>query len=164
MKSIIVAYDKQRGIGAENDLLWMRDLPADLKHFRKLTVGKTVIMGRKTFESIGSKPLPDRQNIVLSRSPIGTSNVITAGSLEAAYAMAQYRIFIIGGEMVYRKALADAEMIYATEVDATFPQASVFFPEIKLTLWQEVSREHHEADDKNKYSYDFVVYRKRIDK
>lgn len=163
MKAIVVAYDQNRGIGAENDLLWMRDLPADLAHFKKLTTGKSIIMGRKTFESIGSKPLPNRQNIVLSRTPTGVEKVITAGSLQAAYAMAQFPIFVIGGESVFREALSTINIIYATEVDAEFPQATVFFPEIDAGVWYEVSREHHDADEKNKYSFDFVEYRKRID-
>lgn len=158
MKSIVVAYDKNRGIGADNDLLWMRDLPADLKHVRKLTLGKSIIMGRKTFESIGSRPLPDRQNIVLSRTSTGVEKVITAGSLQAAYAMAQFPIVVFGGASVYRDALPDIDTIYATEVDADFPQATVFFPEIDMNEWEEVSREHHEADEKNKYAFDFVVY------
>ena len=157
---MVVAYDRNRGIGAENDLLWQRDLPADLKHFRRLTIGKSIIMGRKTFESIGSKPLPDRQNIVLSRTPTGVEKVITAGSLQAAYAMAQYPIVVIGGESVFREALSDVDTIYATEVDAEFPQATVFFPKIVADDWQETSREHHEADEKNKYAFDFVEYQK----
>jgi dihydrofolate reductase len=163
MKAIVVAYDQNRGIGADNDLLWMRDLPADLAHFKKLTTGKSIIMGRKTFESIGAKPLPDRQNIVLSRTPTGVEKVITAGSLQAAYAMAQYPIMVIGGESVFRKSLPDVDTIYATEVDASFPQATVFFPEIDKNIWHEVSREHHEADEKNKYAFDFVEYHKSID-
>lgn len=157
---MVVAYDRSRGIGAENDLLWQRDLPADLKHFRRLTIGKSIIMGRKTFESIGSKPLPDRQNIVLSRTPTGAEKVITAGSLQAAYAMAQYPIVIIGGESVFREALPDTDTIYATEVDAEFPHATVFFTKIVADDWQETSREHHEADEKNKYAFDFVEYQK----
>lgn len=157
---MVVAYDKNRGIGADNDLLWQRDLPADLRHFRKLTIGKSIIMGRKTFESIGSKPLPDRQNIVLSSRPTGVDKVITAGSLAAAYAMAQYPVVVIGGESVFREALPDVDVIYATEVDADFPQASIFFPEIDKNEWQEVAREHNKADDKNKYDFDFVEYRK----
>lgn len=160
MKAIFVAYDKNRGIGANNDLLWLRDLPADLARFRKLTTGSSIIMGRKTFESIGSKPLPNRQNIVLSRTPTGVEKVITAGSLQAAYAIAQFPIFVIGGESVFRESLESVDTIYATEVQAEFPQASVFFPAIDMNIWEEVSREHHEADEKNKYPFDFVKYTK----
>jgi len=162
MKAIVVAYDRNRGIGANNDLLWMRDLPADLKHFKKLTTGKSIIMGRKTFESIGSKPLPDRQNIVLSRTPTGVGKVLTAGSLEAAYAIAQFPIYVIGGESVFRESLPDVDTIYATEVGSGFPQATVFFPEIDMNEWEEVSREQHGSDEKNKYPFDFVVYRRRV--
>ncbi len=158
MKSIVVAYDKNRGIGADNDLLWMRDLPADLMHFKQLTTGKSIIMGRKTFGSIGSKPLPNRQNIVLSRTPTGVEKVITAGSLKAAYAIAQFPIFVIGGESVFRESLPDVDTIYATEVDAEFPQATVFFPTFDKNDWEEVSRERHEADEKNKFNFDFVKY------
>lgn len=160
MKSMVVAYDRNRGIGAEGDLLWQRDLPADLQHFKKLTTGKSIIMGRKTFESIGSKPLPDRQNIVLSRTPTGVTKVLTCNSLTAAYAMAQYPVVVIGGESVFREALPDVDTIYATEVNADFPQATVFFPAIDMSVWHEVSREHYEADEKNKYAFDFVELRK----
>ena len=156
---MVVAYDKQRGIGANNDLLWQRDLPADLAHFKKMTIGKSIIMGRKTFESIG-RPLPDRQNIVLSQTPTGVAGVMTAGSLGAAYAIAQYEPVVIGGESVFRAALADVDTIYATEVDAEFPEATVFFPEIDSKQWREVAREHHEADEHNKYDFDFVTYEK----
>lgn len=158
MKSIVVAYDRKHGIGADNDLLWQRDLPADLAHFKQLTTGKSIVMGRKTFVSIGSRPLPNRQNIVLAHTPTGVEKVLTAHSLEAAYALAQYDIVIIGGESVYRAALADVDTIYATEVDAEFPQATVFFPAMDTTKWRETAREHHAADEKNAYAFDFVVY------
>ncbi len=162
MKAIVVAVDKNRGIGAANDLLWQRDLPADLAHFKKLTTGKTVIMGRNTFESIG-RPLPDRQNIVVSRSePTGVKGVLTAYSLEAAYALAQYDIRVIGGGQIYEQAINDMDVLYVTEVAASFPQATIFFPEIDKTIWYEASREHHEADEKNKYAFDFVKYERKV--
>lgn len=160
MKSMVVAYDQQRGIGANNDLLWQRDLPSDLAHFKKLTTGKSIIMGRKTFESIG-RPLPDRQNIVLSQTPTGVPGVLTAGSLGAAYAIAQYEPVVIGGESVFRAALPDVDTIYATEVDAEFPEATVFFPEINGSEWREVTREYNDADERNKYAFDFVTYQRR---
>lgn len=158
MKSIIVAYDKHRGIGADNDLLWMRDLPADLAHFKKLTTGKSIVMGRRTFESIGSRPLPNRQNIVVSRTPTGVDGVITCLSLSAAYDMAQYEVFVIGGAQIYEAALDQMDRLYITEVDAEFPQATVFFPEFDASQWQEISREHHPVDEKNRYAFDWVVY------
>ena len=157
MKAIVVAIDKNRGIGADNDLLWVRDLPADLAHFKKLTTGGSIIMGRKTFESIG-RPLPNRENIVVSRTPAGVQGVLTAMSLDSAYELARYPIFVIGGGQIYMAAINEMDVLYVTEVQAEFPQATVFFPQIDKTVWREVSREHHEADDKNKYAFDFVEY------
>lgn len=160
MKAIIVAIDKKNGIGAENDLLWQRDLPADLAHFKKLTIGKSIIMGRKTYESIG-RPLPDRQNIVVSRKgPTGVLGTLSAYSLEAAYSIAQYDVCVIGGGQIYAAALDDMDILYVTEVDAEFPKATVFFPKISAKVWREISREHHEIDDKNKYAFDFVTYQR----
>ncbi len=158
MKSILVAYDKNNGIGADNDLLWGRDLPADLAHFKTLTMGKSIVMGRKTFESIG-RALPGRQNIVVSRSGYAApEGVLVVPSLEAAYDAADNDVAIIGGGQIYEHALKDIDIIYATEVDAEFPQATVFFPEISQEIWLETSRERHEADERNKYAYEFVTY------
>ncbi len=160
MKSIVVAIDQRNGIGADNDLLWQRDLPADLAHFKRLTVGRSVVMGRNTYESIG-RPLPDRQNIVITSKPIGVPGIISCSSLEAAYAMAQYDVAVIGGNRVYTAAIDSVDVLYVTEVAAEFPQATVFFPAIDPELWREVAREHHEADERNKYAFDFVEYRRR---
>lgn len=162
---MVVAMDKNRGIGVDNDMMWQRDLPADLAHFKTMTVGKSVIMGRKTFDSILTslgKPLPERQNIVLSRKPTGVKGVMTAYSLEAAYALAQFDIAVIGGGSVYEQALNDMDVLYVTEVDASFSEATVFFPEIDKNLWQEVSREQYSSDEKNKYGYSFVIYKKNV--
>lgn len=156
----MVAYDKNRGIGANGDLPWGRSLPADLANFKCLTTGGSVIMGRKTFESIGSRPLPNRENIVLSRTPTGVSGVLTALSLGSALALARYPIFVIGGGQVYAKALEKADVIYATEVDAEFPEADVFFPDLDDS-WQEVARAHQPADNKNTYPFDYVEYRRK---
>lgn len=159
MKSIIVAMDKNNAIGFENDLPWGRGLKDDLANFKKMTHGKTVIMGRKTFESIGSKPLPDRQNIVVSRSgATGVKGVITAASLEAAYALAQYDIFVIGGGKVYEQCIDDMDQLVVTHVDADFPQATVFFPEIDSGLWHEISRVHYAADERNSHAFDIATY------
>lgn len=157
MKAIVVAIDKNSGIGAANDLLWVRDLPADLAHFKKLTTGGSIIMGRNTFESIG-RPLPERENIVVTRTPTGMPGILSAASIESAYALARYPVFVIGGGQIYDQAINDMDVLYVTEVDAEFPQATVFFPLVDKTLWQETSREHHEADEKNKYAFDFVKY------
>lgn len=160
MKTIVVAYDQQRGIGADNDLLWQRDLPADLRHFRRLTLGTSVIMGRHTFESLGNKPLPDRQNIVVTSRPTGVPKTLSALSLEAAFALAQYEPVVIGGGQLYAAALPVVDRIYATEVQATFPEASVFFPPLDPEEWTETAREHHEADEHNAYAFDFVTYQR----
>lgn len=160
MKSIIVAVDKHMGIGADNDLLWGRDLPDDLAYFKRNTKGASVIMGRKTYESMG-RPLPDRENIVVSSSPIGEKGVLSTVNLQSAYELARYSIFVMGGGQVYAAAIGDMDRLYVTEVDAEFPQATVFFPEIDVSKWQESSREHHAADEHNKYAFDFVVYDRR---
>lgn len=158
MKSIVVAYDKNYGIGAENDLLWLRDLPADLKHFKDLTTGGAVIMGRRTYESIG-RPLPNRQNIVISRQSFELEGATVVDSLEKAYAAVEpgKEAFIIGGGQIYQLAMDSIDRIYATEVQEVFP-AQVFFPGIDKTIWKEVARDHHPADEKNKYDFDFVTY------
>lgn len=163
MKAILVAYDQARGIGANNDLLWQKDLPADLRRFKDLTIGNAVIMGRKTFDSIGRRPLPERKNIVISRADVNVAGVTMAHSLESAYGRvaANQAAFVIGGALIFQLALSQIDCIYATEVLATFPQATVFFPRVKKDEWREVSREHHESDDRNKYPFDFVVYRRR---
>ena len=163
-KAIIVAYDVNRAIGRGGDLPWGRSLPADLANFKRLTKGSDVIMGRKTFESIGCRPLPDRENIVISSRPIGVKGILTAVNLEGALALARYKTFIIGGARVYSGALEipAIDTIYATEVNAAFSDTDTFFPELDMTAWQEVSRVHHPADTENKYGFDFVTYRRII--
>lgn len=160
MKTIVVAYDRKRGIGADNELLWKRDLPADLRHFREITSGGTVIMGRKTYDSIG-RPLPNRQNIVVSRSELNIEGVTVVNSLDEAFAISQQDVHVIGGGSVYAQALGSVDIVYATEVDAEFPQATVFFPALPSDEWLETAREHHDADESNLYGYDFVTYTRR---
>jgi dihydrofolate reductase len=162
-KAIIVAYDTNRAIGRGGDLPWGRSLPADLAHFKRLTRGGDVIMGRKTFESIGRRPLPERENIVISSRPTGVKGVLTAVNLSSALALSRYPTFIIGGAQVYGDALGVPEIdtIYATEVDATFPDADTFFPELDMTVWEETDRVHRPADEANVYALDFVIYRRK---
>lgn len=162
-KAIVVAYDKNRAIGRNGDLPWRRNLPADLAHFKKLTKGGNVIMGRKTFESIGSQPLPDRENIVISSKPTGVKKVLTAMNLQSALALSRYPTFIIGGAQVYKDALDTPEIdtIHATEIDVEFPDADTFFPEIDMTVWQEADRVYRPADEANAYAFDFVIYRRK---
>ena len=165
MKSMLVAYDRHYGIGANNDLLWQRDLPADLKRFKDLTMGNGIIMGWNTYESIG-RPLPKRQNIVMSRSlhePV--EGVVFVSSLDEAYAAVDpdKDAFVIGGGQIYALALDTVDRIYATEVDELFENADIFFPKIDPAIWAEVSREVHHKDEHNKYDYSYVIYdRKKI--
>lgn len=160
MKNIIVAYDKNYGIGASNDLLWKDDLPADLRHFRGTTMGSAIIMGRRSYDSIG-RPLPGRQNIVISHHADSIEGVDVVGSLDEAYKIAKSdEVYIIGGGQIYKLAIDGVDRIYATEVDGEF-KADVFFPTIDHKDWREISREHHDKDELNKYNYDFVVYVRR---
>lgn len=163
MKTIVVAYDRNYGIGAENDLLWQRDLPADLRHFKDITTGGAIIMGRKTFESIG-RALPNRQNIVISREAFAApEGVLAVNGLQEAYDAVEgdREIYVIGGGQIYLLAVDTIDRIEATEVDAAFDQAEVFFPAIDKTAWNETNRVHHEADERNLYAFDFVTYERR---
>lgn len=162
MKTIVVAYDKNYGIGAHDDLLWMQDLPADLRHFKNTTMNGAMIMGRTTYTSIG-RPLPGRQTIVMSRTSESIEGVTVVTSLDEAYAAVEpgRETYIIGGGQIYALAISTVDRIIATEVAAEFPEATVFFPPIDTSVWQEISREHHDADEKNLYAYDFVTYARR---
>lgn len=160
MTNILVAYDQNRAIGANNDLPWGRSLPGDLEMFKKLTMGTSVIMGRKTFESLPPKfrPLPGRENIVLSRNPnLDIEGVICVNSLAAAISAASKEVFVIGGGQIYQEALPVTDTIYATEVQATFPEADTFFPAISDDEWLETYRVHNTQDAHN---YDFVQYKR----
>ena len=161
--AIVVAYDKNRGIGTGGDLPWGRSLPADLAHFKELTTGGAVVMGRKTYESIGGRPLPNRKNIVLSTGEvvgaIGAKNF--AQALQLASEEPNQDIFVIGGERVFAEALPEVDTIYATEVDYSFSNADVFFPQINVNQWEEISRTSQKANEQNKYSFDFVDYRRK---
>lgn len=165
MKTIIVAFSKNMVIGKNGDMPWGRGLPADLKHFKETTNGQTVIMGSKTFQSIidsFGKPLPNRQNIVLSRSPLSIDGVTVVDSLEKAYVAVEpgREAYVIGGGNVYAQAMNSVDAINATEVQAEF-DGDTFFPVIDSAIWKEESREHHDADEKNAYAYDFVLYKRR---
>ncbi len=162
MKSIVVAIDKHNAIGTGKDMPWGRALPDDLERFKTLTTGGSIIVGRGTFENdFHAKPLPNRENIVITSKPTGVRGVLSADSLEAAYALARYPIFVVGGGQVYAAAIDDMDILYVTEVDAEFPDATVFFPSIDKDIWQEVGREHHVSDDRNAYSFDFVEYQRK---
>lgn len=152
--SIIVAIAEDHGIGKDNQLLW--HLPADLKHFKNTTNGHTVIMGRKTFDSVG-KPLPNRRNIVITRSTsLGIPGVEVVNTLEAAIALCDQNeeVFIVGGAEIYKMAMNITDKIYLTVVKGNF-DADTFFPAIDPDIWKEESSISHEPDEKNTRGYTF---------
>lgn len=156
--SIIVATDKKGAIGKDNQLLW--HLPADLKHFKQTTTGHTVIMGRKTYESIG-KPLPKRRNIIVTRQDqYRADNVQTVHSIEEALneIEGETEAFIIGGAEIYTSFFPHCQRIYLTLVHNTFEDADTFFEQINDEEWQLEEAQHHSADDKNPYEYSFFEY------
>ncbi|GAA3984880.1 dihydrofolate reductase [Mucilaginibacter dorajii] len=157
--SIIVAIAKNNAIGKENKLLWY--LPNDLKHFKDVTTGHSVIMGRKTFESVG-KPLPKRRNIVVTRQAISIEGCEVVTSIEEALALCadEEEVFIVGGAEIYRQSIPLTDRIYLTKVDQDF-DGDTFFPELNAAEWKETERENFEPDDKNKLKYSFITLERR---
>jgi dihydrofolate reductase len=155
--SMIAAMAHGRVIGADNDMPW--HLPADLKHFKSVTMGKPVIMGRRTYESIG-KALPGRPNIVIStKSDYVLSDALVVNSIDAAMAAAsQYdEVMIIGGGSIYDALLPKAERLYLTFIDLQV-DGDTHFPDYAASgSWKELAKEHHAKDDKNPYDYTFVT-------
>lgn len=154
--SIIAALDKKFVIGNKGRIPW--HLPADLAHFRELTMGKPIIMGRTTFESIG-RLLPGRLNIVLTRDPCyKPAGVVAAHSIEEALheAGAASEIMVIGGADVYRQFMSLAHRMYLTFVESEF-EGDAYFPPVDQKEWKEVSREAYTPDKKNPYPYTFVI-------
>lgn len=160
MNRLIVAYDRNRAIGKNGDIPWMGALPADMQHFRSLTEGSSVIMGRKTFESLPDtyRPLPDRQNIVISLSQRAIKGALVARSLEEAFDRADHEAFIIGGGQLYKDALPYVDRIDATEIDTVIDAPDTFFPEIKAHEWDQVHYEAHSSDARNRFNYAFATY------
>lgn len=162
MVSIIAAVDRHMGIGYQNKLLFW--LPNDLKRFKALTTGNTIIMGRKTFESLPKGALPNRRNLVLStQSNLSYPGTEIFPSLKEALdnCRPDEQVFIIGGASVYHQALPFADVLCLTEVDAEAPQVDTYFPEVDSTIWQEKSRESHSIDEKHPCPYAFVDYIRR---
>jgi dihydrofolate reductase len=159
MLSLIVAMAKNRVIGYQNKMPW--HLPAELAYFKRITTGHPIIMGRKTFESIG-RPLPNRRNIVVSRNVhFYSPGVEVANSLETALALcANENPFVIGGASLYAEALAITQKLYITEIDADLV-GDTFFPPIDNSVWKEESREVRSNDEKNIYDLQFVVLQRR---
>ncbi len=168
--SLIAAVAKNGVIGGGNTLLW--NLPRDMKHFRDKTRGHTVIMGRKTFESIG-KALPNRTNIVITRDVnYSRPDITVVGSLEEALRIAgleqgrefeenqdEVEVFVIGGGEIYKQAMDKANKLYITEVHQDF-EGDTMFPYIDMAIWHETSREDFGPDDENNIPYSFVEYKK----
>ncbi len=159
--SLIAAMAHHRVIGIRNRMPW--HLPSDMKWFRLHTLGKPIVMGRKTFESFGAKPLPKRTNIIITRD-VGyqAADCVVVNSIDAAIAAAGdvEEIMIIGGASFYEQMLARADRMYLTYVDTEI-EGDAWFPEFDESQWREVERHHHPADDKNPYPHDFVILERR---
>lgn len=156
--SLIAAVDEKNGLGYNNQLLC--HLPADLKYFKEKTLNKTIVMGHNTFLSIG-RALPKRQNIVLTRkTSLEKEHVLFVNSLGAALNSAESEeIMIIGGAMLYRESIEQAQTLYITRIHHAF-QADVFFPEIDETAWRCVSETPHQKDTKHAHDFTFLTYQR----
>ena len=153
---MIVAYDRERGIGKDNRLPWR--LPAEVQYFKKTTMGKPIVMGRRTFESIG-RALTGRRNIVVTRGFAQVEGVEQTASLDEALNLTRDadEVMVIGGAALYTAALPHAHRLYATEVDGLF-DSDTRFPELDPAGWRETSRIHRPADSANPFALDFVIY------
>lgn len=162
--SVIVVVDQNGAIGLNNGLLC--HLPADLKHFKEKTTGKTIIMGRKTYESLPSGALPNRENIVLtSNSDASYGNVKCFDSLEKIfeYCKDKEEVFIIGGGGVYEQTFPYADKLYLTIINHKFSKADTYFPSVNPDEWIETDRKDFNADERNKFDFSFVeLERKKV--
>lgn len=159
MLSIIVAKGKNNIIGKDNEMVW--HLPEDLKHFKNLTTGHTIIMGRKTFESLG-KPLPNRKHIIFSQNPdfkVNDENVEVVHSLLQIQDLIEGKeeAFVIGGAMIYNFLMPNVKKMYVTEIEKDF-DGDTFFPIIDSEVWKEISREKGIKNEENNLDYYFVTY------
>jgi dihydrofolate reductase len=155
--SLIVAMDDNRLIGSNNNLPWQ--LPADLAFFKRTTMGKPIIMGRKTFISIG-RPLPGRRNIVITRdTDFSVDGCEIANGIETALALCSdaEEVMFIGGASLYQQIIDQASQLYITHIHHSF-EGDTWFPEIDLKLWKQASREDHEADHDNPFAYSFIKF------
>ena len=159
--ALIAAIAKNNAIGFENKLIYW--LPNDLKRFKELTTGHTIIMGSNTFRSLPKGALPNRRNIVLSRKESEFPGCETFSSLEEALANCNGTelVYVIGGEMLYRAALPLADILCLTEIDDMPENADAFFPEFTKNEWEVIELEEHTADEKHAFNYRFVTYLRR---
>lgn len=158
--ALIVAMAKNHTIGINNTLPWR--IPADLQHFKRLTLGHHILMGRKTFESIG-KPLPQRTTVVITRDEnLHIEGCLMANSLEAAIAVCGEveEVFVVGGAEIYAQALASATTLYLTEIQQDV-QGDASFPELNQGEWQEISREIHRQETPQLLTYHFIHYQRK---
>lgn len=158
--SLIAAMAKDRVIGKDNDMPW--HLPADLRHFKKVTLGKPVIMGRRTFESIG-RPLPGRKNIVITRNKQWTYEgveVVTSTELALSLVADVDEVMIIGGGKIYEQYLPQADVLYLTFIDLEVDGDTRFPDWTAVGTWQQVECESHDADENNSLAYEFVTLKK----
>lgn len=156
--SLIWAMADDRVIGIENRLPWK--LPADMKWFRQHTLGKSIVMGRKTFESFGSRPLPERTNIVITRDKnYQAEGTIVVNTIDEALKAAgdAEEVMIIGGASFYEQMLPKADRLYVTQVHGKF-EGDAFFPEFDMSHWKETLHEDYAEDEKNPYSYSFSIF------
>lgn len=159
--SIIVAIDQQNGIGKNNQLLCY--LPNDLKHFKQITSGRTVIMGRKTYESLPNGALPNRRNIVISRnSSLDLPSCEMALSLSDALLLCkkETEVYIIGGASIYKQAFPLAQTLYVTQIEDAF-EADTFFPNIETSEWRKIEDEKHAQDEKHCARYSFEKWERK---
>lgn len=159
--SLVVALDQNRLIGGNQQLPW--HLPADLRHFKEITMGKPILMGRKTWESIG-RPLPGRTNVVVTATAgFQAPGCIVTHSVEDALAAVgnHKEVMVIGGALLYRQLLPRADRIYLTLVDHAFAGGDTWFPELDERDWKETRREDYDPDQKNPYRYSFVQLQRR---
>ena len=159
--ALIAAIARNNAIGFGNKLIYW--LPNDLKRFKELTTGHTIIMGSNTFRSLPKGALPNRRNIVLSRKESGFPGCETFSSLEEALANCNETelVYVIGGEMLYRTALPLADILCLTEVDDTPQEADAFFPEFSRNEWEVIEKEEYMSDEKHAFNYSFVTYMRR---
>lgn len=158
--TIVVAIGENNAIGKDNQLLWY--LPKDLRHFKTITNGHTVIMGRKTFESVG-KPLPNRRNLIITRNKeLLIEGAEVLHTIEEALALCKEdgEVFIIGGAEIYKMAMKHTDKIYLTVVHENF-EADAFFPEIDKNIWMETASEKHLPDEKNNLSFTFSTLERK---
>lgn len=158
----IVVIDDKGAIGNKGGLLC--HLPADLKHFKIITMGHSIVMGRHTLESFPKGPLPGRQNIVISRNPrYAPEGVTMAHSIDGALNAATMpgAVFVIGGAQVYAATFGMVDTLYLTRIHHAFEEADAHFPEINPDEWTEVEREEHDADERNRYPYTFITLKRK---